>query len=465
MSGPGEGATASEVGQAAQIGRRSGRNALWMMVERVSHLGVAFLVTIVVARELGPASYGTIALGLAFFALLQPINTLTAQCLMRDTAAEPRSANMLLNSASIAAGLVTSTIVLAIAVGLAFTYGLNSTEGVVVLVIAGSALLRPLQVVDAWFIMNQDSKRVVLIRVAVLLVLAAFRISLPLLGYGVLAVAWTYMIEAVLASVGSYLAYRRWNKEYEWVVSRARVASVAREFVPLLLMSSSALIYQRLDQVMLAWLSDLKQVGIYAVSSSLVDAPKFPLIALAISATPRLLALKQTDPVRFREALQDFARFVNLFGYAVTIFLVAVFAPLAPLLLGKAYADAVVVIIILGVATPLAALGATLLLLTNWEKLYRQAVIRNLTGAVISVGLNLVLMPRYGAIGGAISTFCALLWVYVIGVALDKKTRFIFDITLPTLEPISSTKVLLARRRTRKEEQALLQEMNEFYSA
>ncbi|MBA3524024.1 MAG: oligosaccharide flippase family protein [Geodermatophilaceae bacterium] len=334
-----------------------------------------------------------------------------------------------------------------------------------VMVIAGSALLRPLQVVDAWFIMNQDSRRVVIIRVAVLFVLAAFRISLPLLGYGVVAVAWTYMIEAFLASVGSYIAYRRYNKGYEWVVSRARVASVAREFVPLLLMSSTALIYQRLGQVMLAWLSDLDQVGIYAASASLVDAPKFPLIALAVSATPRLLALKQTDPVRFREALQDFARFVNLFGYAVTIGLVVVFAPLAPLILGKAYADATVVIIILGVSTPLIALGASLQLLTNWEKLYRQAVVRNLSGALISVALNFALMPRYGAVGGAISTFCALLWVYVIGVALDKKTRFIFDITLPTLEPIGSTKVLLARRRKRKEEQALLREMNDFYSA
>ncbi len=435
------------------------------MLERVTHIGVAFSVTVVVARELGPADYGRLALGLAFFALLMPISNITAQCLMRDTTAEPRSANMLMSSAEVAAGLVTSLIVAAITVGVALTVGVTSTEGIVVLVIVGSALLRPLQVVDAWFIMAQSSKRVVIIRVSVLLVTGAVRIALPLAGYGVVAVAWTYIVESALASIGSWIAYRRYNKDYRWEISRARVGSVVKEFVPLLLVSSSALIYQRLDQAMLAWLSDFRETGVYAAAASLSDAPKFPLIALAVSFTPRLLALRKADPERYRVALSDFARFVNLFGYAVTLGLILVMAPLAPLLLGSAYDGATIVIIILALSTPLAAVGAVLLLLTNWDKLYREAIVRNLVGAAISVGFNFLLIPRYGAVGAAISTFAALLWVFVIGVAVDRRTRYIFRITLPTLEPISSTRILLARRRERREERKLMQEMSEFYGS
>lgn len=426
------------------------------MIERVAQLGVAFLVTIVVARALGPADYGRIALGLAFLLLLVPISNIATQCLMRDTTAQPKSANMLLTSSEVAAGLVTSIIVVVITIGVAVTVGVSSTEGIVILVIVGSALLRPLQVVDAWFIMAQSSRRVVLIRVSVLLVTGAARVALPLAGYGVVAVAWTYMVESLLASIGSWIAYRRFNKDYRWEVSLARVASVVKEFAPLLLVASSALIYQRLDQAMLAWLSDFSQTGVFAAASSLSDAPKFPLIALAVSFTPRLLAMKKTDPERFKTALSDFARFVNLFGYAVTLGLILVLAPLAPLLLGPAYDSTTVVIIILALSTPLAAVGATLLLLTNWEKLYREAIVRNLVGAAISIGLNLVLMPRYGAIGGAISTFAAMLWVFVIGVAVDRRTRYIFKITLPTLDPISSTRILLARRREQLEERAFL---------
>lgn len=451
-------------GEAMPVGRRSGRNALWLMIERIAHLAVAFLVTVVVARELGPANYGQIALGLAFLALLMPISNITAQCLMRDTTAEPQTANMLMSSAEVAAGLVTSIIMLAIVGGTALTIGVGSTEGIVLLVISGSALLRPLQVVDAWFIMNQASKKVVLVRVAVLLAAGAFRIALPLMGYGVLAVAWTYIIESALASVGSWLAYRKFNRNYKWEVSRVRVLSVMREFVPLLLMSSSALIYQRLDQAMLAWLSDFKEVGIFAATSSLSEAPRFPLIALAVSMTPRLLALRKTNPERFQIALSDFARLVNLCGFGLTLALVMI-APLLPWLLGPAYEDAVLVMIILAVTTPLAAIGAVLLLLTNWEKLYREAVIRNLVGAVISVGLNFILLPRYGAVGAAISTFAAMLWVFVIGVAVDKRTRFMFTITLPTLNPISSTRILLQRRRERQAERDLLDEMNAFYDS
>jgi O-antigen/teichoic acid export membrane protein len=215
---------------------------------------------------------------------------------------------------------------------------------------------------------------------------------------------------------------------------------------------------------MLAWLSDFEETGVFAAASSLSDAPKFPLIALAVSFTPRLLALRKTDPERFKTALSDFARFVNLFGYLVTLGLILVMAPLAPVLLGPAYDDAAIVIILLALSTPLAAVGATLLLLTNWDKLYREAIVRNLVGAAISVGLNFILLPHYGAVGAAISTFAAMLWVFVIGVAVDRRTRFIFKLTLPTLDPISSTRILLARRRERQEMRALMRELNDFDS-
>jgi len=288
--GDGEGSAAKAVQAAAGhgAGRRSGRNAIWLMLERVTHLGVAFLVTIVVARELGPADYGRLALGIAFLLLLMPISNIAAQCLMRDTTAQPQSANMLLCSAEVAAGLVTSVFVVVIALGVALTVGVNSTEGIVILVIVGSSLLRPLQVVDAWFVMQQSSKKVVLIRVAVVIVTGAVRVALPLAGFGVLAVAWTYVAESALASIGSWIAYRRYNKDYRWELSRARVGSVVKEFVPLLLVASTALIYQRLDQAMLAWLADFRETGVFAAASSLSDAPKFPLIALAVSFTPRL---------------------------------------------------------------------------------------------------------------------------------------------------------------------------------
>lgn len=461
-----EGSAAKAVQAAASpgSGRRSGRNALWLMLERVTHLGVAFLVTIVVARELGPADYGRLALGIAFLLLLMPISNIASQCLMRDTTAQPQSANMLLTSSEVAAGLVTSVIVAAITIGVALTIGVTSTEGIIVLVIVGSSLLRPLQVVDAWFIMQQSSKKVVLIRVVVVVVTGAVRVALPLAGFGVVAVAWTYIAESALASIGSWIAYRRYNKDYRWEFSRPRMVSVVKEFVPLLLVASTALIYQRLDQVMLAWLSDFEETGVFAAASSLSDAPKFPLIALAVSFTPRLLALRKTDPERFKTALSDFARFVNLFGYLVTLGLILVMAPLAPVLLGPAYDDAAIVIILLALSTPLAAVGATLLLLTNWDKLYREAIVRNLVGAAISVGLNFILLPHYGAVGAAISTFAAMLWVFVIGVAVDRRTRFIFKLTLPTLDPISSTRILLARRRERQEMRALMRELNDFDS-
>lgn len=430
--------------------QRRGRNAIWLMLERVTNLGIALLVTAVVARALGPVDYGRIAVALALFALLMPISNITAQCLIRDVVAGPKSANALFTAAELAAGAITSTIVVIVFAVVALTVGVSSSTGVVTIVIVGSALLRPLQVVDAWFVIRSRSKRVVLIRIAGVLVAGSVRVALPLLGFGVLAVAWTYLVESVLTSIGTWIAYRRSERNYRWEVDLARMRGLLKELAPLLLASSSALIFQRLDQVMLAWLSNLSEAGVFAASSSLAEAPRFPLVAIAVSVTPHLVALKHTDPERYRRDLIDLARFVTLFGYALTIGLILIMAPLAPIVLGPQYADARIVIIILALSTPPACLGAVLLLVTNWDKLYREAVIRNGIAAALSVGLNFVLLPRYGAIGAAITTFVAVTWVYVLGAAAARRTRPIFWMTVPTLEPISSTRTFLAHRREDK---------------
>jgi len=108
-----------------------------------------------------------------------------------------------------------------------------------------------------------------------------------------------------------------------------------------------------------------------------------------------------------------------------------VVAPIAPLLLPPDYDGISTVIIILALTTPFVCLGGILLYVTNWEKLYREALIRNLVAALMSVGLNFLLLPRYGAVGAAISTLIVTIYVYVIGAALARRTRPVFWMTLP----------------------------------
>ncbi|MBA2390611.1 MAG: flippase [Geodermatophilaceae bacterium] len=429
--------------------RKSGKNAVWLVFERVVHLGVAFVVSIVVARSLGTEDFGSLAIGLGFLLLVGSVWHPAVQCLLRDVIATPADAGKQYAASTAAVGIVTSVFYVLMAAVLALTLGFDNTTAVVILVVVGSALLRPFNVVDAWFKMELQSRVAVLIRVAALLVTGAARIALPLLGFGVVAVAWTYVVEAALAGIGMWIAYRRMAERHPWVLESARVRATLKEFAPLIITSSSALIYSRLDQAMVGWLSGLSEAGLFAISSSMAEAPRFALLALFISVAPRLLKLKNRDPERYQSELIAVTRVLVLMGYVLTIGLIFVMAPLAPVLLGPDYEETRLLIVLLAASTPFVCIGGLLLFVTNWERLYREAIVRNIIGAAISVGLNFLLLPRYGAVGAAISHFVALFWVFFLGALTAKRTRAFFWMALPALEPVGTVRMLLQRRRKR----------------
>ena len=439
--------------------KRTGKNAFWMVLERMIHLGVAFVVSFIVAAQLGSEDYGRIAVGMALVSLLLPISNIIGQCMLRDMAAEPESSMRLYTAGVVVAGLVTSVIVLLVGIGVIFTVGIGSETGIVTMVIVGSSLLRPLNTVDVFFLKRLESRRTVKIRIIVGLIIGAARVGLLLVGYGVTVIAWTYVVEAMLASIGMWIAFRRVNKEFKWEFNTQRIRTLLLEFTPLFIASSSALVFMKLDQVMLAALSSLSETGVFGLGASLAETPRFPLVALLGSLAPRMLALKNRNPELYWAKLADVSRLITLLGYGLTLGLIFVVAPLAPLLLPPDYDGISLVIIILALTTPFVCLGGILLYVTNWEKLYREALTRNLVAAAMSVGLNFLLLPRYGAVGAAISTLIVTIYVYVIGAALARRTRPVFWLTLPTLEPISSARTLLAHRKESKRERAELRKL------
>lgn len=439
--------------------KRTGRNAFWLVLERMIHLVVAFVVSFVVARELGAANYGQIAVGLAVLNLMLPIASIISSCTLRDIAAEPQARRAHYTASVVTAGLATSVLVMITVVGVILTVGLTSDVGIVTVVMVGSSLLKPLNTIDVWFLERLESKRTVRIRIVVLVLTGAIRVALPLAGYGVVAVAWTYVLEAFLSSLGMWVAFRRAAKDFTWEFSRPRAVQLLKEFSPLFLATSSALLFMKMNQVQLAWLGGLDEAGVFSLGSSLAETPRFPLVALMSSLAPSLLALKNRDPEKYWARLNDVSRLVTLLGYGLTAALILIVAPLAPLLLPPDFDGIRMVIVLVACTTPFVCMGGILLWIQNWEKLYREAMIRNLIAAVISIGLGFILMPRFGATGAAITTLVTTIWVYVLGAATAKRTRPVFWMTLPSLEPISSTRALIASRRNAKRDRRELAEL------
>ncbi|HEX9639944.1 MAG TPA: oligosaccharide flippase family protein [Candidatus Krumholzibacteria bacterium] len=183
---------------------------------------------------------------------------------------------------------------------------------------------------------------------------------------------------------------------------------------PLALSSASYLIYSHTDRLMLAYFHDTSLVGQFAVARNVLDALLFPLFALSWSLRPALVRSWQRVAQR-NAILSDGLGLCVHFALSAGALLFVCVPALLVALYGPDYTDAGGLIVWMIPLLLLRALGAPLfpaLLAADRQVGYARLM---LFTAVLNVVANLLLIPRYGAVGAIVGTWIALLPLTVGG--------------------------------------------------
>ena len=180
--------------------------------------------------------------------------------------------------------------------------------------------------------------------------------------------------------------------------------SLLRQGFPYLLSAASVSLYMRCDVVLLHRWSSPSETGLYAAVTRISEVMYFLPVAVGAAATPGLLRLFQVDP---RECLVRLRK-LTLMLCGIAIAFAASTAVLAPTLLkvafGREYGAGALVLRVHALSTIPVFAGVAReiwLLARNQGKV---SLATTLSGAAINIGLNIILIPRMGALGAAIST-------------------------------------------------------------
>jgi polysaccharide transporter, PST family len=184
----------------------------------------------------------------------------------------------------------------------------------------------------------------------------------------------------------------------------------------------SVVIYMRIDQIMLGALSTRAENGLYAVATSLSEVSYFIPVAVMTSLGPVLTGLHERDPDAFLLRLQQVFSLLAAGAYVAMIGSVVVARPLIGVLFGDRYAGTVLPFVILTVSIPFVFLGTAQNIWTILEGHQVLALVRACAGSVLNVGLNFLLLPRFGAVGAAITTVVANVTTSYAGNALSPTT-------------------------------------------
>ena len=231
-------------------------------------------------------------------------------------------------------------------------------------------------------------------------------VALTALGLGVAGALFGYIVGAVLGTiVGSIYLYRRYRSYDDSGGDRSLRNRLLKYSVPLTATHSASVIDNRVDTVLVAYFVNPVAVSYYVLSKQISEFVMMPASSLGFSVSPTYGEQKANESLdhaaRIYERTLEYV-FLLYIPAAVGVFLVA--DPALTLLFGSEYAGAVPVLQVFGVYMIFQAV--TKVTTNGLDYLGRanaRAVAKGST-AVANAGLNLVLIPLYGATGAAVAT-------------------------------------------------------------
>ena len=380
-------------------------NTSWLFIERMIRMVLGLVVGVWVARHLGPDKFGLLSYAQSLVGLFGAVATLGLNSIVvRELIKHEDKKDEILGTSFVLKmiGACLVLLFLFISINIIPT---DSYTKLIVFIVASSTIFQSFNVIDFYFQAKVQSKFVVFANFFVIAISTPVKIALLLLDAPLEAFAIATVLDSVILILGLVYYYKNQNFGFSsWKFSIPTAKGLLRDSWPLILSSISISIGMRIDQVMLKSLMDDSSVGFYAVGVKMAEVFNFIPMIIGQSIYPKIVAM---DMVKERKKLIYLIRYIF---YVMVIFsllvnLTSYFA--VTFLYGLEFRESVGVVDVLIWSIPITYLNIVtskilLKLNNNVAIFYKQAIL-----AIVNVGLNLILIPKYGIIGAALATLLA----------------------------------------------------------
>lgn len=400
------------------------QNLSWLVFEKMFTLFVAVLVNIYIARYLQPAGYGLLNYAISFVGIFTAFTALGLdQILVRELSRRPEEKNEILGTGfSLKMGGCIFLSLLMIIIMPLMNNG--SMVNTLIMIIAAAELFKAFEVINNYYQSKVQSKYVVQVQLVATLLNNAFKIALVYLGAQLVWFAWVILINALFNALGFLFNYQRKDgSPLKWTFNKTLSLKILRESWPLAIYGLALLTQARIDQVMLGKLINNSEVGQYSIALRFIEIFAFVPIILLNTFMPAVTKAKEISPELYHN------RLINLYRLMFMMFIVAAipiyfFAEEGIVLLyGVEYRPAGILLSLFAIRLFFTNMGVAKSVYTVNESLFKYSLLCTILGAVTNIGINLLLIPVYGAKGAIIATVVSFSISDFIVDFFYKKTR------------------------------------------
>jgi PST family polysaccharide transporter len=416
--------------------RRILGNMGWLMVDRIVRMAMGLIVTVWVARYLGPVQFGSLNFAFAFISLFGTLATLGLDgIVVREVVHNAADTDKILGT-TLALRLGSGLLAIGASIATLGLIQLNDPQTLLLVSILSLTLFfQAFDTIDLFFQSQVRSKITVWAKNSAFLVFAAVRVALIYTKAPVWKFATAMTGEVALGAAGLMLGYRlTGGKMFSWHSSKKRAARLLQQGWPVILSGMAIVVYLRLDMVMLKKMQGDFAVGLYSAATRVSEVWYFIPMAIVSSVSPAIMRVKD-DPELFYSRLRRLFSLMTLSASVIGSIVALSAHTIIRLLYSNAYRGAAPVLAVHIWASVFVFLGVAQSPFDLSKNLLKLSLFRTVTGAIINIALNLYLIPRYSAMGAAIATVVSYAISGVFANVFFEKTRPLFYMQMRSFIP------------------------------
>jgi O-antigen/teichoic acid export membrane protein len=381
------------------------KNTSWLFMEKILRMIVGLFVGIWVARYLGPEQFGLFSYIQNFVGLFIVISTLGLdEIVIKEIVKDEKSRDRLIGTAFSLKLMGSFLVLIILAIAINFTSN-SKYMNLLVFIVASATIFQSFDVIDFYFRSKVISKFTVYANIISLLLSSIIKISLILNDAPLIAFVWLVLFDSIILACGFIYFYLKNNFSIKlWKFDPILAKNLLENSWPLILSGMVIAIYMKIDQVMIKDMLGNIEVGNYAVAVKLSTIFYFIPMIINSSLFPAIINAKQRSETLYYQRLQKLYDLMVWIAIAIAFVMTFMSNWIVNLLYGEQYLNASGVLMIhvwAGVFVFLGVASAKWFIVENLQKYF---FYRTLSGAILNITLNYILIPIYGIYGAAIAT-------------------------------------------------------------
>ena len=380
------------------------KNASWIVACKIAQSILSFIVTMFVARYLGPSNYGVINYAASIVAFVVPIvqlglGNIQVQELVENPDDEGKiiGTTLLLSCISAFAGVVGVLSFVAIA-------NEGESETIVVCALYSTILFfQGADLIHYWFQAKFISKYASLASISAFAIVAIYKIFLLLTGKNIFWFALANPIDYIIILIALIIVYKKLGGtklSFSLNVAKRMMAKSKYYIIANLMV----VVFTQTDRVMLKMMLDSSATGFYSAASTCAQLSNFVFAAIIDSARPAIFEKHKNSRNEFKSSmimLYSVIIYSTLaFGLVVTLWA----NPIITVVYGEQYSPAIAVLRVIVWFLPFSFIGSVRNVWLLAENKQKWIPVINLSGAIANVAMNFVLIPIWGMVGAGIAS-------------------------------------------------------------